>query len=459
MLVKDGAQSLERRNDDAIKRWRAHRLGQFVHFGLYSIPAGRWEGKYYGYASEFLPQSASISPASWAGLVDSFELPAFDADQWALAAKEAGAGYITITTKHHEGFCLWPSKYTDFHIGNSPFKRDLLEELVKAYNKYGIDVILYYSILDWHHPDWRYKEETVEDNEAGGRYREYAMNQLKELAVSYPTVKGFWFDGTWDDSIRLNGWWTLEIENTLKDLIPGCLVNSRLRADAFGNRHFDAEGRMMGDFQSGFERRLPDTWDLKMTEMDWEACMTIPQHTWGYHSGEWASKSVKDWRDIIDQLAHTISMGGNFLLNVGPRGDGSHNPDDLKVTEAVGDWVERHSDAIRNTEPEPRIKTPNWGFFTRTCGSSSTTQQRRTYGIVTRISTSKRVLISVEGQYSIDDLQISRDGPDADVVRYGANALELRLKSTPIEPFVVSFVLHTRTDGTGGSDINPDVID
>lgn len=185
-----GAHRLGRRDDQPIRRWRGHRLGQFVHFGLYSIAAGRWDGIEHEFAAEFLPQIAKVPEPQWAALAEQFSLPDFDADQWADHAAQAGAGYVTITTKHHEGFCLWPSEFTDFHVGNTPFGRDLLGELIEAYTRRGIDVHLYYSVLDWHHPDWRYTQATPQDAAAGERYRQFALDQLLELCRRYPRDQG-----------------------------------------------------------------------------------------------------------------------------------------------------------------------------------------------------------------------------------------------------------------------------
>lgn len=452
MGLKHGAQRTGRRDDDAIKQWRSHRLGQFVHFGLYSIPAGTWDGVEYDYAAEFLPKSANVPSSKWAELADQFTLPHFSANEWADATVASGAGYVVITTKHHEGFCLWPSVHTAFNISTTPFGRtgrDLLGELVAAYTKRGIDVILYYSVLDWHHPDWRYTEPTADDKAASVKYRAFALAQILELCERYPVVRGFWFDGTWDDSVRGHGHWTHEVEDAIKTAIPHALVNSRLRADEHGSRHFDSEGHLMGDYESGYERRLPDAWDTVVTTRDWEACMTIPEHTWGYHAGEWASKSRRDWRDVIDQLAHAVSRGGNFLLNVGPRGDGAHNPDDLAVTTRVGAWVDRHKDAIRSAGTEARLTPPSWGFFT--LGSDG-----RTHAIVTRIPTSMRVRIAVPPQFQLDVVR-SPEGLAFTTVVVSPTTMEFRLEEHPDSPFTISFVL-ADANVERVHDVNPDVV-
>jgi len=451
-MVEHGADRTERRDDDAIRRWRHHRLGQFVHFGLYSLPAGTWAGREHDFAAEFLPKVAHVSRDEWARLSDEFVLPRFDADEWAAHAERAGAGYVTLTTKHHEGFCLWPSALTDFHVGNTPFGRDLLGELITAYTQRGIDVHLYYSVLDWNHPDWRHTEPSDDDVAASARYRQFALEQVLELAHRHPEVKGFWFDGTWDDSVRCHGAWTHEVEQRLKEAIPGVLVNSRLRADALGNRHFDAEGHMMGDFESGYERRLPEPWNAEVLTRDWEACLTIPQHTWGHHAGEWAQRSRKDWRDLVDHLAHTVARGGNMLLNVSPRGDGSHDPDDTSVTAQVGDWVRRHREAIRGAGAEQRLTPPGWGHFV--LGADG-----RTHGIVTRMPLSGRVRIEAPAALRIDDLSLhGADEVDVDCVALTPSVVEVRCSGPVVQPWRVSFHLTDATAPRTGEP-NPDVVD
>ncbi|MDR1414724.1 MAG: alpha-L-fucosidase, partial [Odoribacteraceae bacterium] len=147
-----GAERLTPRQDAAMQRWRDNRLGQFIHFGLYSIPGGFWNGKYIPGAAEWIKSGARIPNADYTALTARFALPAFDAREWAEIAAGMGVKYSVITTKHHEGFCLWPSAYTDYTVAATPFARDLLGEYVAAYNAAGIDVYFYYSIIDWHHP-------------------------------------------------------------------------------------------------------------------------------------------------------------------------------------------------------------------------------------------------------------------------------------------------------------------
>jgi len=364
-----GAQYSGKRTDDAMNKWRSNRFGQFIHWGLYAIPGGVWNGKTYNYAAEFLKSSARIPTATWDSLMYQFNPVKFDAKQWAKMAKKMGVKYMTITTKHHEGFCLWPSKYTDFSVANSPYKKDILRQLVEAYNAEGIDVNFYYSVLDWHHPDWRYDIRSAEDSIAFKRYLDFAYNQLKELATNYPTVKAFWFDGTWDNSVKKNGKWTYEVEKMLKEVNPGTIVNSRLRADDYGKRHKDSNGQLMGDYESGYERRLPDpVIDTAVTRWDWEACMTIPENQWGYHR-DWSVSHVKSPLELLEMLVHTTSMGGNFLLNFGPTGNGDFRKEEQDIANYIGNWMGRYGNAIWNCD-YAGMKKEDWGYYTKQQGSN-----------------------------------------------------------------------------------------
>lgn len=364
-----GAQYTGKRTDAAMNKWRSNRFGQFIHWGLYAIPGGVWNGKTYNYAAEFLKSSAKIPTSTWDSLMYQFNPVKFNAKEWAKMAKKMGAKYMTITTKHHEGFCLWPTRFTEFNISHTPYKKDILKELVEAYNAEGIDVNFYYSVLDWHHPDWRYDIRSTEDSIAFRRFLQFASDQLRELATNYPTVKAFWFDGTWDNSIKKNGWWTLEVEKMLKEVRPGAIVNSRLRADDFGKRHIDSNGELMGDYESGYERRLPNPYkDLQVTKWDWEACMTVPENQWGYHK-DWSISHVKSHLELLEMIVHTTSMGGNFLLNFGPAGDGSIRKEEQNIATQIGTWMQTNSHVIYNCDYAGWEKQ-DWGYYTKQKGSN-----------------------------------------------------------------------------------------
>lgn len=353
-----------KRQDEAMKKFRDNRLGLFIHWGLYAIPGGEWNGKVYPGAAEWLKSWAKVPAKDWMKLMKQWNPTDFDAVRWAKTAKEMGVKYVKITTKHHEGFCLWPSKYTKYTVANTPYKKDILGELVKAYNDEGIDVDFYFSVMDWSNPDWRYDIKTKEDSIAFARFKRFTENQLRELCQRYPTVKDFWFDGTWDASVKKNGCWTADIEKMLKQLIPGVTVNSRLRADDYGKRHFDSNGRLMGDYESGYERKLPDpVLDLKVTKYDWEACMTIPENQWGYHK-DWSLSYVKTPIEVLDRIVHAVSMGGNMVVNFGPDGKGDFRPEELQMASSIGAWMKRYGECIYGCD-YAGLKKQDWGYYTK----------------------------------------------------------------------------------------------
>lgn len=349
------------RQDQAMQRFRENRFGQFIHWGLFSIPAGVWNEKVYPGASEFLKGAAGISTGEWAKLKDQFNPVDYNPQQWAKYAKQMGVKYATLTTKHHEGFCLWPSRYTDFDMESTPGKRDLVGEFVKAYNDEGIDVYLYYSVLDWHHPDWRYRLNTKDDSVAFDRFKIFVKNQLTELIERYPTVKGFWFDGTWDESWKKNGQFSYELEKELKALSPGLIVNSRFRADEHGARHFDSNGVLMGDYESGYERRLPSPYDKIVPTRDWEAVMTIPENLWGYHA-HWDGH-IKTTNELIEMLARCVALNGNFLLNFGPKADGTYRKEEICFFKQIGKWMDINGKSIYKCG-YAGLERQDWGYYT-----------------------------------------------------------------------------------------------
>lgn len=361
--LKYGATLTGKRQDPAMRHFREARLGAFVHWGLYALPGGVWNGKVYPGAAEWLESWAKVPSAEWMKLMDQWDPQRFDARAWARMFKDMGARYVKITTKHHEGFCLWPSKYSPYTVAHTPFKRDILGELVHALNDEGIDVHFYFSVMDWSHPDWRSTIRSAEDSVAFSRFLTFTENQLRELAERYPTVKDFWFDGTWDESVKRNGWWTARVERMLKELVPGVTINSRLRADDYGKRHFDSNGRLMGDYESGYERRLPDpVRDLRVTQWDWEACMTLPENQWGYHR-DWSLSYVKTPVEVLERIVHAVSMGGNMVVNFGPQPDGDFRPEEKETAQAIGRWMRRYGECVYGCDYAGWDKQ-DWGYFT-----------------------------------------------------------------------------------------------
>lgn len=347
-----------------MQKFRDNRLGAFIHWGLYAIPGGEWNGKVYGGAAEWLKSWAKVPSSEWLQLMNQWNPTKFDAKKWAKMAKDMGVKYVKITTKHHEGFCLWPSKYTKYTVANTPYKKDVLGEMVKAYNDEGIDVHFYFSVMDWSHPDYRYSIKSEEDSIAFSRFLEFTDNQLKELATRYPTVKDFWFDGTWDASIKKNGWWTAHAEQMLKEMLPGVTINSRLRADDKGKRHFDSNGRLMGDYESGYERRLPDpVKDLKVTQWDWEAWHDYSRNPMGLPQ-RLVVELCKTPIEVLTALFMLSLWAGNMVVNFGPQADGDFRPEEKALAAAIGKWMNRYGKSVYACDYAGFDKQ-DWGYYTR----------------------------------------------------------------------------------------------
>ncbi|WP_436488474.1 alpha-L-fucosidase [Chitinophaga sp. ARDCPP14] len=367
ITLQHGAHRTGNRTDADMARWRSLRLGQFIHWGLYAIPGGEWNGKTYNGAAEWIRSWKEMPRCDYDNLYKQFNPVNYHPEQWAQYAKDMGAAYMIITTKHHDGFCLWPSKYTRYTVAASPYKKDIIGPMVDAYNKKGIDVYLYFSIIDWNHPDWHASLKTPADSLAYSRFKVFVKNQLKELLVKYPTVKGFWFDGTWDDSWKNDGAFSDELEQYLQQLHPGLIIGSRLRADEKGARHFDSNSRLMGDYEQGWERKLPEKY-ADIHGNDWEGVMTIPENQWGY-CAKWTGH-IKSSDELIEMLVKSTSLGGNFVINFGPKADGTFRPEETQRMQEIGNWMKVNGAAVYGGGYAGFDKQ-DWGYYIRKNGSDS----------------------------------------------------------------------------------------
>ncbi|WP_447641674.1 MULTISPECIES: alpha-L-fucosidase [Chitinophagaceae] len=362
IVLQHGAHRIGRRTDADMQRWRDYGLGQFIHFGLYAMLGGEYNGQLYPGASEWIRSWNKLPNSVYDSLYKQFNPTKFDADKWAAMAKQMGVRYVTITTRHHDGFCLWPSKYSDYTIAKTPYKKDMIGPLVQAYNKQGIDVYLYYSILDWHSKDWRYSIKNDEDKVAFNRFKVFVKQQLTELLTDYPTIKGFWFDGTWDKSWAgaENGPFTDSLEQYMKQLHPGLIAGGRYRVDENGKRHDDSNGNLMGDYAQGWERKIPQ--DYAATKgRDWDCDMTFGENGWGYQKkwlGHW-----KTTDELLEMMAKCNSLDGNFVLNFGPKPDGTFRDEEAKTAREIGDWMKINAAAIYDTKYNAWQKE-DWGYST-----------------------------------------------------------------------------------------------
>ena len=341
--------------DPRLNWWREARFGMFIHWGLYAVPAGEWNGRTdYG---EWIRHSAKIPIGEYEKFRERFNPTRFNPDEWVRLAKSAGMKYIVITSKHHDGFALFDSKQTDWDVMSTPYGRDILKQLAAACQREGIRLCFYYSIMDWHHPDYvpRRDWEQASRPAAGAdfeRYVRYMKAQLKELLTGYGPIGVLWFDGQWE------GTWTNERGRDLYDYVrqlqPSIIINNRV-GRAGGDFGLNRDQGLVGDFGTP-EQEIPAT---GVPGLDWETCMTMNRN-WGYNR---ADKEFKTTDDLIRKLVDIASKGGNFLLNVGPTADGEFPPESVERLNGIAGWMRIFGDSIHGTTASPFPSLP-WGRAT-----------------------------------------------------------------------------------------------
>ena len=357
---KTGLKSKQLPKQERMEWWRNDKFGMFIHWGLYAIPAGQWQGKRIQGIGEWIMERAKIPVSEYEKLAGQFNPVKFDAEQWVLIAKNAGMKYIVITSKHHDGFCLWDSKVTDYDIMNAtPFKRDVLKELSQACKKHGIKLCFYHSIMDWHHPDAQgafypnYNDRKMSNSNFTRYVEDYMKPQLKELVNNYGPLGVLWFDGEWI------GDWTesmgKDMYNYVLGLQPDIIINNRVGKGRKGMDGFSDSEEAVGDFGTP-EQRIPAK---GLPGVDWESCMTMNK-TWGYVSYDDNWKSTED---LIRKLADIASKGGNFLLNVGPTAEGLIPQPSVERLAAMGQWLKVNGESIYGTTASPLGEVP-WGRCT-----------------------------------------------------------------------------------------------
>jgi len=328
-------------HDARMQWWRDAKFGLFIHWGIYAVPEGEWnENRNH---AEWIKNTARIPGEEYDKCVDQFNPKKFDAERWVSLAQRAGMKYLVITTKHHDGFCLWPSDLTEYDIASTPFKRDVLGELKKACDKHDVRFCTYYSIMDWHHPKYHNKREFAD-------YVAYMNGQLKELVDRYDTGV-IWFDGGWNHWNEQHGY---ELQSYVRSLKPGIIINNRV-----GNRQFEHK---MGDFGTP-EREVPAE---GIPGKDWESCLTMRRH-WGWN------KYDTGWRkpeSLVRTLVDIASKGGNLLLNVGPKPDGTLADGAIERLNYLGDWMEVNAESIHGTTASPFGKVP-FGRLTAKLGENT----------------------------------------------------------------------------------------
>ncbi len=322
---------------ERVQWFRDAKFGLFIHWGLYAIPAGYWNGQPVGSIGEWIMKRATIPVADYEKLAPQFNPVQFDADAWAQLAVDAGMKYVVLTAKHHDGFALFHTNASDFDIIDAtPFRRDIVLELAEACARRGLRFGLYYSqAQDWHEPggagnDWDFPPDTEKDRDGSfDRYLQTkAEPQVRELLTRYGPIALIWFDTAlmMDRGDRADRFMQL-----VRELQPDCLINGRLGKP--------------GDYVSTADNRIPD----RNLEKPWEVPATL-NHTWGYRKDDHNWKSASD---LVFKLVDIVSKGGNYLLNVGPTAEGIIPEPSQISLRAVGDWLRRNGESIYGAQPSP----------------------------------------------------------------------------------------------------------
>ena len=338
------------------------RFGMFLHWGLYAIPArGEWVRSVERIPSEaYDPYMAQFDPQHC------------DMNRWMAAAKAAGMGYAVLTAKHHDGFCLFDSAYTDFKSTNTPAGRDFVREFLDAARSAGLRAGLYFSLIDWRHPDFPHfgdRNHPMRDNPACQnegrnfqRYLDYMHAQVRELCANYGKLDLLWFDFSYDQ-LRGEAWRGTELMEMVRSLQPEVVVNNRLEVsgEGFGSLAACAPTPYHGDFITP-EQIVPPAGlrDAAGDPLVWESCVTMNNH-WGYCA---ADHFYKPASMLIRTLVECVSKGGNLLLNVGPDAQGRFPAQSLAVLAEMGRWMDQNGESVYGCGPAGLPK-PAFGRYTR----------------------------------------------------------------------------------------------
>lgn len=328
-------------SDAVMKDFMSMRFGMFIHWGPVSL-----RGTEIGWSRD-----KQVSKEEYDSLYKEFDPVLFNANAIVKTAKAAGMKYLTITARHHDGFCLWPTKFTDYNITNTPYKKDVVGALNEACKKQGIKFCIYYSVLDWHHPDYPIHSahnQVVDPKANMSRYITYMKDQLKELITKYDPYM-LWFDGQWESP------WTNEMGKDLyaylKKLKPEVVINNRVGKEAaqVENKKIDVT-KMVGDYDTPEQV----VGRLNMTT-PWESCFTI--------CNQWAWKpndNMKSLKTCLAILSKTAGGNGNLLLNVGPMCDGRIEARQVTRLKEIGNWLQLNGAAVYNTLGGPYSPTDNY---------------------------------------------------------------------------------------------------
>ena len=340
----------EKEKTERLSWWTEARFGMFIHWGIYAQAARH----------EWVMQREKISKENYSKYFDVFDPDLFDPAEWARKAKAAGMKYAVITTKHHDGFCLFESDYTDFNVMNTPYGKDIIRKWTDAFRAEGLGIGFYYSLIDWNHPHFtidrahplrpddakEYKR--LNKDRDMSVYRTYLKNQVREILTNYGKIDIIWLDFSYsgEDGKGRDDWGSVELMKMVRELQPGIIVNDR--AD-------------LKDYKGGWDFTTPEQFKVdKWPEVDgkkipWETCQTF-SGSWGYYRDE---HTWKDNKQLLVLLIESVSKGGNLLLNVGPTARGTIDIRAQKALDGMGEWMKYNNRSIYGcTQAPEQFKVP-----------------------------------------------------------------------------------------------------
>jgi alpha-L-fucosidase len=337
------------------------RFGMFIHWGLYAIP-GR---------GEWVKSIERLTNANYQLYFEEFNPGNFDPKTWARLAKLAGMKYAVLTAKHHDGFCLFDSKLTDYKATNTPARRDLVREFTEAFRAEGLKIGLYYSLLDWHHPHYpaygdpyhplRNQQPAPGEKRDFNEYLEYLHGQVAELLTQYGKIDIMWFDFSYGE-LTGETWKATELVTMSRSFQPHLIIDNRLGASG-EQQNITTTNRPIfaGDFACPEQMIPPEGLaDAQGKPYPWEACITMNDH-WGYCAADHEYKSPGQ---IIRALVECVSKGGNLLVNVGPDSQGEIPRESMRILTEIGEWMRRNAAGIYSCGSS-RLPKPEWGRYTQ----------------------------------------------------------------------------------------------
>ena len=337
------------------------RFGMFIHWGLYSIPA----------RGEWLRSEEEITKEDYMKYFEEFNPSDYNPKAWARAAKEAGMKYVVLTAKHHDGFCLYDSQYTDFKSTNTKLGRDVVKDFVEAVREEGLKVGLYFTIIDWYHDDYPHygdkfhpMRKNPEFNNEGrnfDNYLTYMHNQIREICTNYGKIDLLWFDFSYDD-MRGEKWKATELMSMVRYLQPDVIIDNRLECSGEGLGSLAAcdPTPYHGDFVTP-EKMIPPNGiqDVQGNDIAWEACVTM-NNNWGFCAVDHFFKPASM---LIKKLVECVSKGGNMILNVGPDARGNIPEESMEILKGIGGWMKKNGSSIYGCG-KTQIPKPDYGRVT-----------------------------------------------------------------------------------------------